>query len=335
MAAQELKPAYLVTGNDVPKVERTLDRLRTRFDPGSIERLVAGVRDGASGADVVVACNSGTLLSGDRLVLVTEVDGRANEWGKLTGGWKQADIDAVIEYLAAPAPGTVLCLVAQQLKAASPLGKAVAKTGDVLAWEIDERKLAKWVGESFAARGVNIGGDACQALVDIVGEDKLVLSREVDKLATWAAGEPIGVEEVQSLAAPLGEGHAWDLTDALGERDLVKALGVIESEYRRSPHPTHEPGVFANRLSSHVLRLARAKSLLERGARVPDVAKALGIKEFPAKKLAAQADRFSVDELRDATLRIARLDHALKGGSKLAPDLEVQLAVADITREHR
>ena len=67
MAAQELKPVYLVTGNDLPKVERTLDRLRARFDPGSVERLVAGGRDGASGADVVVACNSGTLLAGERL----------------------------------------------------------------------------------------------------------------------------------------------------------------------------------------------------------------------------------------------------------------------------
>ena len=69
MAAQELKPAYLVTGNDRPKVERTLERLRGRFDPGSIERLIAG-KDGVSGADVVAACNSGTLLAGDRLVLV-------------------------------------------------------------------------------------------------------------------------------------------------------------------------------------------------------------------------------------------------------------------------
>jgi len=335
VAAQELKPVYLVTGNDVPKVERTLDRLRGRFDPGAIERLVAGGKDGASGLDVVVACNSGTLLAGDRLVLVTEIDGRPNEWGKLTGGWKQADVDAVIEYLAATAPGTVLCLVARQLKASSPLGKAVARTGDVLAWEIDERKLAKWVAESFAARGVKVGGDACQALVDVVGEDKLVLSREVDKLATWAAGEPLGVEEVQHLAAPLGEGHAWDLTDAVGRRDRGVALGVIEGTYRRSAHPTQEPGQLANRLGSHLLRLARTKSLLEHGARPPDVAKALGIKEFPARKLVEQAERFSLDELHDATVRIARLDHALKGGSKLSPELEVQLAVADIARERR
>lgn len=335
MAAQELKPAYLVTGNDVPKVERALDRLRARFDPGAIERLVAGGRDGASGHDTVIACNSGTLLAGDRLVLVTDVDGRPNEWGKLTGGWKQADIDAVVEYLAAPAPGTVLCLVAQQLKASSPLGKAVAKTGDVLAWEVDDRKLAKWVAESFAARGVKVGGDACQALVDIVGEDKLVLAGEVDKLATWAAGEPLGVEEIDQLAAPLGDARPWDLTDAVGRRDVGAALGVIEASYQRSARPLQEPGLVATRLGSHLLRLAQVKPLLDGGARVEDVAKALGIKEFPARKLVQQAERFSSDELDDATMRVARLDYALKGGSKLAAELEVQLAVADITGERR
>ncbi len=332
---QELKPAYLVTGNDVPKVERTLERLRARFDPGAVERLVATGKDGVTGAEAVAACNAGTLLAGDRLVLVTEVDGRANEWGKLTGGWKRADVEAVIEYLAAPACGTVLCLVARGLKAASPLGKAVARTGDVLAWEIDERKLARWVGETFAARGVKVGGDACQALVDLVGEDKLVLAHEIDKLATWAAGEPLGVEEVQRLATPLGEDQPWELTDALGRRDLAQALELIEREYRRSPHPTQEPSRVAIRLGGHLLRLAGAKALLERGGRAPDVAKALGIKEFPAKKLVAQAERFTPEELGDATVRLARLDHALKGGSKLAPELEVQLAVADITRESR
>jgi DNA polymerase III delta subunit len=335
VAAQELKPAYLVAGNDLPKVERALERLRARFDPASIERLVAGGKDGASGHDVVAACNAGTLLSGDRLVLVAEVDGRPNEWGKLAGGWKQEDVDAVVGYLAGPAPGTVLCLVARQLKASSPLGKAVAKTGDVLSWEVDERRLPRWVGESFAARGVKIDGDACQVLVDLVGEDKLVLSREVDKLATWAAGEPLGVEEVRTLVAPLGEGHSWDLTDALGGRDVAKALDVVESEYRRSAHPGQEPAMFSSRVGAYVLRLARAKSLIERGARAPDVAKALGIKEFPAKKLTAQAERFSSEELRDATVRVAGLDRALKGGSKLAPELEVQLAIADVAREGR
>ena len=78
---------YLVTGNDVPKVERTLERLRRRFDAGSVERLVAG-KGGASGDDVVAACNAGTLLGGERLVLVTHVDGQRGEYDRLSGGWK-------------------------------------------------------------------------------------------------------------------------------------------------------------------------------------------------------------------------------------------------------
>ena len=235
MAAQELKPAYLISGNDRPKVELALSRLRARFDPGSIERLVAGAKEGASGADVVAACNAGTLLAGERLVLVTEVDGRRGDWDRLTGGWKTADIEAVVDYLRAPAPGTVLCLVGEELKKDSPLAKACAKVGDVLTWEIGKKDVIAWVTRGFQDRGVKIGGDACKALVDIVGDDKLTLALEIDKLATWAAGEPLGVEEVQRMATAYAEGHPWDLTDAWGRRDVGTALAVVEATYARSP----------------------------------------------------------------------------------------------------
>ena len=198
---------YLVTGNDLPKVERTLDRLRGRFDAGSVERLVAG-KGGASGADVVAACNAGTLLDGERLVLVTHVDGQRGEYDRLSGGWKAEDVEAVVAYLSDPAPGTVLCLVGAEVKKDSPLGKACAKAGDVLAWEIGKRDAVAWIGKSFAERGVKVGGDACRTLLDLVGDDKLVLAREIDKLATWAAGEPLGIEEVQRLATASAE--AWN-----------------------------------------------------------------------------------------------------------------------------
>ena len=180
---------YLVTGNDVPKVERTLERLRRRFDAGSVERLVAG-KGGASGADVVAACNAGTLLGGERLVLVTHVDGQLGEYDRLSGGWKAEDAEAVVAYLRDPAPGTVLCLVGTAVKKDSPLAKACAKAGDVLAWEIGRRDTIGWIAKSFQERGVKAGGEACRTLLDLVGDDKLVLAREIDKLATWAAGEP-------------------------------------------------------------------------------------------------------------------------------------------------
>ena len=53
---------------------------------------------------------------------------------------------------------------------------------------------------------------------------------------------------------------------------------------------------------------------------------------FAAEKAFAQAANFGVDELRDATVRLAQLDHALKGGSRLAGDLELERALVEITR---
>jgi len=330
-----LKPVYLVTGNDVPKVERTLERLRRRFDAGSVERLVAG-KGGASGADVVAACNAGTLLGGERLVLVTYIDGQRGEYDRRSGGWKADDVEAVVAYLRDPAPGTVLCLVGAEVKKDAPLAKACAKVGDVLAWEIGKKDAIGWIAKGFQERGVKVGGDACKTLLDLVGDDKLILAREIDKLATWAAGEPLGVEEVQQLATASAEAQPWDLTDALGRRDAGAALEVVESTYARSSRTrTSEAAAFGARAGQHLLRLSRMKAMLEAGLSIDEAGGKLGLKPYPAKQLARQTQAFSADELRGGVVRFARLDHALKGGSKIAPDLEVQLAVADVARESR
>ena len=54
---------------------------------------------------------------------------------------------------------------------------------------------------------------------------------------------------------------------------------------------------------------------------------------FYVEKVFAQAGNFTEDELRTAVVRLAGLDHALKGGSKLAPDLELQRALIEISAE--
>src|SRR5262245_58842830 len=102
----ELRPAYLISGSDRPKVETAVQRLRARFVPESVE-IVSALE--ATGADVVTLCNSGSLFGDARLVVVTDVDGRKREEGRPpTGGWKAADVETVAAYLAVPAPDTVL-----------------------------------------------------------------------------------------------------------------------------------------------------------------------------------------------------------------------------------
>jgi DNA polymerase-3 subunit delta len=320
VAANELKPVYLLHGSDRPKIARAVRRLRDRIGDQATEHLSA--RE-AAGPDVVAACNAMGLFTGEgRLVIVDEV-----------GRWKAADVKEVAAYLASPAPATVLALVADELKADSALAKAVAKAGQVLAYEVTKRKLPDWVAEQFGRFGAKADADACRALIDIVGDDLDELTTEIDKLATWAAGDPITLRDVEQMAAGRAETAIFALTDAWGRRDVGAVLRAAEEIMERSHRPrSGELMRIIGSLVNHVGRVRRCQRLADEGVRAKDAAPKLKMHPFAAEKAFAQAANFSADELGDALIRLSELDAAAKGGSRLPADLELERALVDVTR---
>jgi DNA polymerase III subunit delta len=318
--ASELKPVYLLTGSDRPKIQRALKRLRDRIGDGAAELLSA---DAASGEDAVAACNSMGLLGGGRRLVIVEGVER----------WKTVDVKAVSAYLASPAPDTVLALVASDLKKDSALGKASAKAGDVLAYNVVRRRLPEWVAKQFAERNVTVDAEAARVLVEIVGEDPEELASEVDKIATWAGGDSVSAGDIIRLAAGCAEVPGYELTDAWGRRDLPAALGACQTLLERSGDPTSRTvPVLIGRLVAHVGRVLDCQTFAAEGLSPKEAAARLKRHPFYVEKLYAQARNYDSDELRQAVVRLAELDHAVKGGSRLAVDLELERALIDITR---
>jgi DNA polymerase III subunit delta len=325
----ELEPVYLLLGSDRPKITRALRRLRMRVGEESVE--VHSARD-TSGEDAVAACNALGLFGGGeaaRLVLVEEVE-----------RWKAADAKAVAGYLEAPTPGTVLALVGE-LKADAPLAKAVApkpalRGRRVLAYEVQKRRLPAWVADQFKLQGAEADDAACRALVELVGDDLEELAAEVDKLATWAAGEPVTARDVERLAAGRAETAVFALTDAWGRRDVGGVLQSCEALLDRSERPRRDevPRLLGS-LISHVGRVRASQALAAEGVRPRDAAGRLKVHPFVAEKAFAHAQRYSAEELRAAVVRLAQLDAAVKGASRLAGDLELERALVDITAEPR
>jgi DNA polymerase-3 subunit delta len=319
--ASELKPVYLLTGSDRPKIARAVRRLRDRFGDDATEHLSA--RE-ASAADVVAACNAMGLFGGGdgRLVIVDEVD-----------RWKTPEVKEVAAYIGSPSPETVLALVAAEVKPDSALGKAVAKAGQVLAYDVPKKKLPEWVAEQFARHGAKAHGDACRALVAIVGEDLDELSTEVDKLATWAGGDEITQRDVEQLAAGRAETAIFALTDAWGRRDVGATLRSAEELLERSHRArSGELMRIVSAMVGHVSRVRRCQKLAEEGVRPRDAAGSLKMHPFVAEKAFAQAGNFSADELALAIVELAELEAATRGGSKLPPDLELERSLVELTR---
>jgi DNA polymerase-3 subunit delta len=320
VAATELKPVYLLSGSDRPKITRALRRLRDRVGDDATEQLSA--RE-LTGDDAVASCNAmGLFVGNGRLVIVDEVE-----------RWKADDVKAVAGYLAAPAPATVLALVATELKADSALAKAVKKAGELLTYDVQKRRVPEWVAEQFARLGAKADRDACRALVEAVGDDLDDLSSEIDKLATWAGGETITVSDVEAMAVGRAETPIFSVTDAWGRRDAGAVLASTESLLERT-HRTRSGELLriVASLVGHVGRVRRIQRLADEGVRARDAAGKLKMHPFAAEKAFAQAANFSADELSAAVVRLAELDAAAKGGSRMPAELELDRALVDVTR---
>ena len=323
------KPVYLITGSDRPKVDTAIARLRSHFEPEAMEHVSAL---DTSGNEAVGLCNAGSLFGDARLIVVTEVDGVKADRGR-RGGWKAADAEAIAAYLSSPAPATVLALVAEELKSSSALWKACAKAGSVLGFDVEKKKLQEWVAKQFHERGARAEPDAVAALLQLVGDDPRALKTEVDKIATWAGDEPIGQREVEALVAPNADVPIYELTEAWSVRDSARALAVSETLFERESKPRRDVAPrLAGSLAGHLARLRALKRLAAEGVSSKEAATRLKLNPFYASKLYRQAEGFSSEELDDAVLRLAELDGALKGQSKLTPDLEVQRTLVALSR---
>ena len=325
----DLKPVYLLSGSDRPKIETALGRLRRHFAPEAVEIVSA---QEVTGAEAAALCNVGSLFGDARLVVVEGVDGRRNADGRLVSGWKVADMKMVETYLASPAPGTVLALVAEELKKDAPLTKACAEAGEVLQYDVAKRNVNQWVAERFRQAGARAEPEACAALIHLVGEEFHQLANEIDKLALWAGDEPIGEHEVEQLVAAVAETPTFALTDAWAQRDTGRTLAASETIFEREGRPRRETAPrLAGALVNHLAFVRRCQRLAAEGVRPREAASSLKRHPFYVEKVFAQASNFSEDELRDGVVRLAALDHALKGGSKLTPDLELQRALIDLS----
>jgi len=319
--ADELKPVYLIAGTDRPKVDRAVARLRARFDGDAVEALSAAE---TSGDDAVAACNAlGLFGGGNRLVIVDGVE-----------IWKAPDVKAVAAYLKVPTPGTTMALVAGELRKDAPVAKAAAAAGEVLLWDVAAKAVPRWLSEQFALHGATAEPEAARRLAELVGDDLYELAVEVEKLSTWANGDTVTESDVDVLVAARADSPPWALTDAWGARDVGAVLRATEQMLDRSADPPSRtiPRLVGS-LTNHVRRARNAFTLEQQGLSPQEAAPLLGLRHpFPAQKLYAQVRNYSAAELDDVLVRLAELDHALKGGSRLAGELELERALVEITQ---
>jgi DNA polymerase III delta subunit len=92
-----------------------------------------------------------------------------------------------------------------------------------------------------------------------------------------------------------------------------------------------EPFLIAVRLASQMALVRGAQALSSEGLGAKEIAARLKKHEFRVRKALTHAERHSRQDLDAAVVRLAELDAALKGASRLSAELELERALVEIT----
>lgn len=312
----ELKPAYLVTGDDDAKIDSWRMRLRSRAEaeggPGALEAHDAR---STPAVEVANALRALTFATSTRYILVDGID-----------AWKAGDLGELESALGQVAPDTVVLLISRG-KAQASLSKAVKKAGGEVQqctapkpWE-----LPRWVVERAREEGLHLDSEAAKELVALVGAQQQRLAREIEKLAIAAHPKgQLSAEEVTELASGEVSAQAYDLADALVAGDAPKALALAEELRGRDERPTRLVFPIVRRLRD----VQRAAELLEAGVPEQKVASTAKMAPWAAKRTLAQAKKADRESLERALCGFAELEIEIRGGGELDEDTAFTLTLA-------
>src|SRR5690606_18269875 len=93
---------------------------------------------------------------------------------------------------------------------------------------IYENKVPGWIDDFVRTRGYHINPKASQLLAEYLGNDLGKIANEVEKLMlNITQGQEIGTKEIQDNIGISKEYNVFELQNALGKKDVLKANQII------------------------------------------------------------------------------------------------------------
>ena len=190
---------------------------------------------------------------------------------------------------------------------------------------IRRESLSSFLDQRLRRARKRIDPRAREALLSRCGNELWAVHQEIEKLVLYVGdAETVGLSDVEEIFTDQSESWVFDLTDSLGQRDALQALGFLRRLMADGEYPLRVLGAIA----SQVRRLLSARQLLDHELarvwrrrmsyaefqqRVPPDTDGLPTKSPYANYLTLQrAERFTLPELKDFLRLIRETDARLK-----------------------
>lgn len=185
--------------------------------------------------------------------------------------------------------------------------------------ELDERELPVWLGSQAKARGGSLSSSDARYLIDRIGLNQQLLSKELEKLLDF--NPDITREAIDLLTEQTPQSTVFQLLDAAFAGNGKRAMSLYDEQRRQRVEPHAIMGMIAWQL--HVLAVIKTA-----GDKSPnDIAFEAKISPYVLQKSQAITSKLSLKELRALVRQVADLDARMKSTSIDVGDALRQLLI--------
>lgn len=242
-------------------------------------------------------------------------------------------IEALGDYLASPAPFTLLVLEAAALDRRLKFSKLLNERALVVELTIGGESSAALAAQMAQEVSAEIDRDAAALLADILNNEPARMRVELEKLAAYAGGAEgrgrITAADVETLVVAARRNTVWQLADMLASGRRDPALRFLDNLLREGEQPIGIVGA----LAWMYRKLIEARDLPAH-ARGFQAARQLGMRPDAAEMAVRNAHRVSKKALLAGLVALAEADNQLKSGHP-DPRAAMEFLVAQLTSTAR
>ncbi|MGC1168413.1 MAG: DNA polymerase III subunit delta, partial [Candidatus Acidiferrales bacterium] len=235
-------------------------------------------------------------------------------------------LKALAEYLAKPAPFTVIVFEVPKLDHRQRLYKVLAENAVIVELTLGNESAAALAEQMAKELGADIERPAANLLAEIVNSEPARIRVEMQKLASYAQGRGrITSADVEELVPKARKNTVWQLADMLATRRRADAFAFLENLLREGEEPIGLVGV----LAWMYRKLIEARDL-PAGMNGFQAARPLQMRPEAAEAAVRNAHRIPKKDLLAGLLALAEADSQLKS-SNPNPRALMEFLIARLT----
>ena len=294
-------PIFLFTGEEFlrrSKIESLIDQLIPASDrPTNLSRIPA---DDLDWKDVLSQAQTPSLLGGAQVFWISSCD-------KL----KKSEFEIFEDYLSHPVSTSYFIFEDDELSDSNFLLKLVARFGKHIRLGRDGREESM---NTFRAKlkrnGKIMTPDAWQMLEERLGASPALMNMVLDQLMLYSDKPEIDETHVQAISSEFLRYEPFDLTEALVQKDIARALKIFHFFYEMTGDITSIVGL----LHWQLKRIWQAKRLLVSETKPEEIGRVLRIPPFRLHSFLAQARHFEMGMVEKLLETLWQIDWDSKRG---------------------